>query len=289
MVNKYIKYLKSSDKDYSEHTLKAYKNNVSKFFQWLAERYNEKENAAVTSLDIREYQSYLPNIQKYAPAGVQQRILSVLSYCRFLCRNGYLKADITTSFHLIKAQSKNTAPETPLTIEINRFRREVYKRNNLRDIAIIDLLLNTGIRAGELINLEVQDIKISDRKGILHVREGKGKKYRDIPLNSDTRKSLENYIERYNFRGKLWIGQRGYLTQDGLNKMIKRYAERVQLNDKIHPHAIRHYVATRLLREKGVDIATVSNILGHFNINTTKIYVQPTFEDIANALENINV
>lgn len=289
MLNQYINYLKSSTKEYSKCTLKTYKINVAKFIQWIKERYNENDPCAVTLLDIREYQDYLINIRKYAPAGVQQRIMSVLSYCRFLYVKRYLKTDVTVNFKLIKVQSMGTAPKAPSNNEVNKFKREVYKKNNLRDIAIIEMFLNTGIRANELINLEIQDISISDRKGVVHVRQGKRKKYRDIPLNQDVRESLNNYIKKFNPQKKLWIGQRGVLTQDAVNKMIKRYAKKVKLETKIHPHAFRHYFAIRLLRYKKVDIAIVSNLLGHDNVNTTQIYVKPTFEDLYDALENLNI
>lgn len=183
MLKKYINYLESSTKEYSKCTLKAYEINVFKFLQWIKERYNESDCYAVTSLDIREYQDYLMNIKKYAPAGVQQRIMSIHSYCRFLYNKKYLKIDVTANFKLIQVQSKDTAPKAPSSNEINRFKREVYKKNNFRDIAIIEMFLNTGIRVSELINLEIQDISISERKGVVHIRQGKRKKYRDIPLN----------------------------------------------------------------------------------------------------------
>jgi len=69
--------------------------------------------------------------------------------------------------------------------------------------------------------------------------------------------------------------------------MIKRYAKKVELETKIHPHVFRHYFELRLLREKKVDLVTVSNILGHFDVNTTKIYLQPSLKDISDALEKI--
>ena len=109
---------------------------MSKFLQWLKERYNENDSYAITTLDIREYQGYLINIKKYAPAGVQQRIISILSYCKFLYDKKYLKIDLTANLKLIQVQSKDT-----------------------------------GICASELINLDIKDISISKCKGVVHVRQ----------------------------------------------------------------------------------------------------------------------
>lgn len=69
---------------------------------------------------------------------------------------------------------------------------------------------------------------------------------------------MNNYIKGHNHQNKLWIGQRGFLTQNAVNKMIKRYSEKVQLETKIYPHAFRHYFATRLLRDKKIDIAILT-------------------------------
>jgi len=287
MVNTYINYLSATGKDYSKHTILAYKTNVSKFLEWLKERYSESKNNAITLLDLREYQKYLLNVKKYKPTGVQQRIIAIISYCKFLYNQKYLKQDITINFELVKIQKENISPDIPTLNEMNRFRREVYKKNNTRDIAIIELFINTGIRAGELTNLQIEDIEITDRKGIINIREGKGRKYRTIPLNSDARLALKNYIDEYCPKEIFWLGQRGNLTQDGVTKMIKRYAKKVELETKIHPHVFRHYFALRLLREKKVDLVTVSNILGHFDVNTTKIYLQPSLKDISDALENL--
>lgn len=289
MIAEYEAYLRyKSENEYSENTIKTYKFNIAKFLQWLQERYTELNPAAVTSLDLKEYQSYLLNIKKYEPKGIHQRMNSVLSYCRFLYERKYLKADITAGFKLVKVQTKSTAPDTPSTVEVNRFRREVYKSNKVRDIAVIEMFLNTGIRAGELVALEVDDLELGERKGLVRIREGKGGKYRDIPLNSDVRKALENYIKKYSPKDLLWVGQRGYITQDAVNKMIKRYATKVGLQDKIHPHSLRHYFATRLLREKKADIVIVAEVLGHSNINTTRVYTKPSSEEVANVLEDLN-
>ena len=70
MLEKYTNYLLSSDKEYSQYALKTYKNNVSKFLQWLGERYNEKNPGAVTLLDIREYQCFLLNVKIYSANGL---------------------------------------------------------------------------------------------------------------------------------------------------------------------------------------------------------------------------
>lgn len=287
MLKQYEQYLIEQNK--SSNTIKTYLRNVQVFFDWLQDRYKENEPATqITSLDLREYQKYLIK-KKYAATGIQQRMISIISYCKFIYSQGYIPNDIVENFKLIKIQNMNTAPTIPTTVEMNRFRREVYKAYNLRDIAIIEMLINTGIRANELISLQIDDIELSKKKGLVHIRAGKGMKARSIPLNSDVRNALSNYLEsRIVLYRELWIGQRGPLTKDALNKIIKKYAKKIGLEDKFYPHAFRHYFATKLIREKKEDIITVANILGHSNLNTIQRYTQPTIDDITQVLEHLN-
>jgi site-specific recombinase XerD len=290
MLDKYKDFLYQNNK--KENTIKTYTNNVNKFLNWINEKYGESIPSAITSLDLREYQSYLLNVKKYSAAGILQRMNSIVSYCNYLYSENHLCVDVTKDFKFINVQSFRSAPEIICTNEMNKYRREVHKAAKKRDIAIIELLLNTGIRASELISLEINDIELSDRKGLLIIRNGKGGKYRSIPLNSDARKALNEYMESMSairYSSKLWTGQRGSLTQDGLNKLLKRYAAKCGLSDKIHPHMFRHYFAKKLVRDKKEDLVLVAYLLGHSDINTTKIYAQPSLEDVADTLENLYI
>jgi site-specific recombinase XerD len=291
MLDKYKDFLYQNNK--TENTVKTYTNNVNKFLNWLNEKYGESIPSAITSLDLREYQSYLLNVKKYSASGILQRMNSIVSYCNYLYSENHLCVDVTKDFKFIKIQSFRPAPEIISTNEMNKYRREVHKAAKKRDIAIVELLLNTGIRASELISLEINDVELSDRKGILIIRNSKGGKYRSIPLNSDARKALNEYLEsrsvNVRYSSKLWTGQRGALTQDGLNKLLKRYAAKCRLSDKIHPHMFRHYFAKKLVRDKKEDLVLVAYLLGHSDINTTKIYAQPSLEDVANTLENLYI
>lgn len=284
ILKAYKLQLKNDNK--SINTINTYLTNIKSFLVWLQERYGETDVTAITSLDIMEYQDYLLNIKKYKASGIRQRMYSIISYCKFIYDKGYVKNNPADNFKIIKIQNTQNAPNIITKQEMNLFRREVYKSNNKRNIAIIEMLKGTGIRVSELISLEVNDIFLSERKGIIKIRKGKGGKYREIPLNKAIRKSLRDYLNsRNSSSNKLWIGQRGPLTKDSINKMLKRYAVKVNLQDKIHPHVFRHYLAHELLRVKKKDPILVSHILGHSNINTLKIYTQPTLDELEEALE----
>ncbi len=289
MIKDYMAFLISKGK--KSNTVKAYKINIEKFMIWLKERNAESEGTGFTTEDLQKYQDYLLNTKKYAASGVLQRMNAVVSYCKYLYMKRILPMDIVRDFEFHRVQNKFDVPEVINNSEMSKYRNEIYKGGNLRDIAIFELFLNTGIRASELIALEKTDLEMSEEK-LIFIRDENDGLNRRIPLNSEARKALQAYLNtrqmKYHAGQKLWLGQRGPLTQDGINKMLKRYAERCDLAEKISPNAIRHYFASKLIREKKLDLVLAANVLGHTNINSTRKYSQPRLEDIAQALEDLH-
>lgn len=159
-----------------------------------------------------------------------------------------------------------------------------------RDIALITLMLNTGPRISEVAALDIDDLIIADRSGSLKVRLGKGGKSRTVPLNSDTRKVLRDYM---NGRTKvpLFLSQRGKvtnrLTASGIRQVIDQYAYLAKLPE-LYRHALRHTFARNLLKT-GEGLEIVAEILGHKSLNTTRVYTQPSERDKANAVEKLSL
>jgi integrase/recombinase XerC len=273
----------------SENTISSYIKRIEDFLIWLSDRYDETDPTAITEIDVREYKSFCMNVKKYAPSGINQRLAAIKSYCDFLVGQDKLEYNPARKIKQVKIVKGKTAPDVLERNDYNKFKREFYKDNNKRNIAIFEVLSNTGIRVSELVNIEINDMDISERKGVLVVR-GKGNKYREVPLNNTARKAIQDYLEvrPANKENKLFIGERGPITRSTVWRILKKYAERVGLEDAIHPHTMRHQFATRLLREKGIDLTTVKELLGHEDLNTTAIYTQPTRKEKQQAVETLN-
>jgi site-specific recombinase XerD len=284
LILDYEKYLISKMK-YTKKTIKTYIYHSKKFIEWF-EINNEESVENIIENDLYEYQRYLLKIKRYEPTGVEQRMFSVLNFIRFLIIKNIINKNVIADFKILKIQKRNTSPETPTRNQLNKLKREIYKRGILRDIAIFETFINTGIRLEELLNICVNDIKISERAGSLLIREGKGRKSRYIPLNTDVRKAIQLYIENKSLKKELWFGQRGKLSEDGVRKMLKRYCENIKLN--ITPRDLRHYFATRLIRYKKQDILLVAELLGHTDINVTKRYTLPSLDELVEAVDNLN-
>ena len=145
---------------------------------------------------------------------------------------------------------------------------------SLRDLAIIDMLASTGMRVGELVHLNIEDVDFERKEVVLF---GKGSKYRTAYMNPRCEMALKRYL---NARGEnhednaLFTAERApyqRMQKRGIETRIRRLGEMAELSRNVFPHLIRHTAATDGLN-RGLDITEVQRILGHSNINTTLIY-----------------
>ena len=143
--------------------------------------------------------------------------------------------------------------------------------NNLRDRALIDFLLSTGIRVGELVRLNIDDIDFSERECVVY---GKGDKERKAYFDAKTKIHLLNYIEsRTDDNSALFVSlnkPHSRLTESGVELRLREMGKKLGV-EKVHPHKFRRTMATRAI-EKGMPIEQVQKILGHEQIDTTLRY-----------------
>ncbi len=142
----------------------------------------------------------------------------------------------------------------------------------------------------ELCDLRVGDVDISERKGTLTVRAGKGMKQRTIPLTIDARKAIARYLaerEQPDPGDFLVISRRtgGRLTSKAVRDLAGKYGYQAMVGDA-HPHAFRHSFATELLR-KGAPLPTVGALLGHESLQSTARYTQPSERDLRDAVNKL--
>ena len=149
---------------------------------------------------------------------------------------------------------------------------------DLRDKAILEFLYSTGARVSEMVSLKINDIDLIS--GFVKVR-GKGRKERLLPLGDPAIESIKKYLDaRRDKNQALFINQReGGLTDRGVRDIIYRYIKKAALSLKVSPHTFRHSFATHLLN-RGADLRSVQELLGHSNISTTQIYTHLTIDSL---------
>jgi len=284
MLELYHEYLVKKGK--SPHTIKNYISDLMQFQKWFEESTGEQFSPGkITEIDVRSYRSYLINIRQLKPSSIKRKLEAIRKFLDWTVKQDIISKNPAKE---VEAPASVTLPPRSLSEkDFFRLRRSFYKGGNERDIAIFEVLANTGIRVSELCSLKLSDVQISERKGKLIVRYGKGQKYREVPLNSDARKALNEYLKSRADENneRLFLGERGPLTPSGVFRIIKRYARDAGV--EVSPHQLRHTFARRLL-QSGADIVTVQQILGHANLNTTAVYLKPGYGEQEEAVEKIS-
>jgi site-specific recombinase XerD len=268
-------------------TVRNYAADLRAFARWFPDSTGEPFAArAVTPTDLREYKAYLRTVEQRQAATINRRLAALRKF--FLWAKGAGKiAELPTD----QVKGLPAAPRTPKALtkrEVDRLIREAERHGNKRNLALLLTLRHTGLRVGELCHLRLGDIAISERKGEVLVRAGKGNKDRTVPLNNDVRRALVAYlaVRPTVAHDYLFVGQRGApLQPQGVQEVVAKYARRAGLPE-VTPHVLRHTFAKHVL-DAGEDLATVQRLLGHERLETTAIYTHPTARDLEEAVRRL--
>ena len=273
----------------SSVTIKNYLCDLNYFVKWFEQKTNQKLSPEqITPTDLRDYKHYLSEVLLLKPKTVNRKLSSLKSFLNWAVVEELIPEHRTP-------RVPNPIPEVtvgPQWLDRNEQHalvRIVEQGKNQRDITIIQLLLNTGLRISELCSLMWSDIQITNRKGRLIVRSGKGGKRREIPLNQDARKVLQElgYHQNQNKKEAIFCGQRGAMTPRGVESMLHKYVTYTELNE-VTPHKLRHTFCKNLI-DAGVSLEKVAMLAGHENMETTRRYCSPSGHDLETAVELIGV
>ena len=297
LLQDYRDYLYDQDK--SEQTVKAYMTDLRSFSHWFQHITGDALVLdSITPMEIIEYRNALLDWGK-KPSTINRSLISISSFCQWAQQNGLILNNPAEGIRTVAEEP--LAPRALDRKEQLALLRAVRRSGKLRDLAIITMLLHTGMRVGELCNLRVSDIRISTNSNMITVREGKGTKRRNIPLNSTVIRVIKDYLNTLDTSKSttvvtgtnpekdrsLFYGQKRMpLTDRGVRYIIDKYAYNAKI-ENLSPHIFRHTCAKNLI-DAGQSIDRVSKILGHSNINTTSIYTMPTEQDLHITMESIS-
>ena len=297
--------------DRSPKTVIRYSGVVRRFLTWHeGEERKPMELDDLTPIALVSYRSSLQ--KKRATATVNVHVAALRAWCQWLVDKAYLPENPAMNLKLV-GQVQTEAPDPLSNTAVNALLREARRsRHGKRDQAIIQMLLQTGMRIGECQALCWQDIVFMERKGTVLIRSGKGNKSRTIPLNSSVRSALIEYAapildcqptamdvaklwpQSQEIRSTLplWLSQKGnQLSSPAMwrvvNKVVVGCANRGLVREDTKPHDLRHTFAHHYLRQHTGDLVGLARILGHESLDTTKIYTQPTSGELAQRVEQI--
>lgn len=263
--------------DKSDHTIDAYTRDVRFFSEWF-DRINGREFTPerITPIDVREYRRYLLTVKNYKPATVNRKLSSVSAFCEWARETDLVSANPANG--ISQVDEVRTGPKWLDKSEQDALLRAVQEKGRKRDIALITLMLTTGLRVSEVSRLTVEDVRISPRKGSVTIRGRKGEKSRIVPLNVDARQALQAHLSASSLHkddlqngSYLFVGQRGGpLQPSGVYYLVNRYACDARLED-VTPHTLRHTFGKNLV-DAGLSLDRVAQLLGHKSVNMTRLY-----------------
>jgi len=274
-IEKFMRYLEI-EKNYSAHTILNYRLDLEDFKKFIAGTDLEK----VDYLALRKYLAALKE-KNLGSRSVNRRLSALRSFFRFLVRDGYLKTNpilILSSPKLEKhLPSFMTEEEVAKLIE-SAFARDEKDEQGLRDRAILETFYSTGLRISELVGINLQDIDFIS--GIIKVM-GKGRKERIVPVGEAAISTIRKYLDkRKKQEDALFLNKNGKrIGARGVRDIVEKYILRAGIKGMVSAHTFRHSFATHLLN-RGADLRTVQELLGHANLSTTQIYTHLTTEKL---------
>ena len=265
-------------KNYSDRTKKSYKNNVGLFLTWLELEYDATELEEIMVTHIKAYVKY--QYKKGRKATYVNSILKCLvSYFNYAVEEGYVNVNIAKKVKFQKEDKViiKTFSDEEVRGMLSSFTYKDYME--ARNKCIVAILLDTGIRNIELCGIKVSDIRVDS---ILIF--GKGYKERLVPISPFLRKVMIKYesIRDFYFKEHGQVFEHYFLsyrakplTIEAVERVVKIAGERAKVREEIRcsPHTCRHYYAQAQLRN-GLDVYSVSRLLGHEDISITKRYLQ---------------
>lgn len=288
----FLDYMES-EKNASEATITSYTTDFKILNDFLDIAGIEPRLCAITTQILRRYVTFLKKHKNYANATVRRKINSLSSFYNFLYETEYIDKNPMAP---IKAPKKEQ--RIPVYIKENEINRLLeapkkyarFEEHRLRDKVMIELLVCTGARRAEVLSLDFDNVDFKAKT--ITILKGKGNKQRIVPLIEPLATDLWEYLQT-----RLPLTNRAILISDKGNRMsvsnfqnlFKRYLEKSGLANKGYSiHKCRHSFAS-LLHQNGVDIIYIQELLGHEDLNSTKIYTHTDIKHLRQQVEKLPI
>lgn len=277
-----------------ERTIRGYIQNMEYFIEWIAQRYGDIPIQGVTVDILREYVLWCANDKEFyaghpfkaeyekdrrglSPASVNVRIRVLKTFFTVLHEEEVINRNPAANVSLMRQDIDTVMPLTD--DELRRFMKAPDQRQwaQWRDYVIMTLILDTGLRLGEICTLEKADINFLKKVITLPASKNKNRKSRTLPLSTETARLLKQLIKETDLNfDTTYVFTTNYgeqLSEKTIQKSFDKYAEKAKIGRSVSPHILRHNFAT-MAAENGMSIFHLQKLMGHADISTTRKYVQ---------------
>ncbi len=291
ITNEFIEQMRST-KNLSVKTTTAYLSDLKDFNKFILD-------TEINEDTVVKYISYLMNIRKLADSTINRKLIVLKIFFAYLNQKGY--TDKNYYSNVFKFKKAKQLPKTLTKTEVCSLLENVSKRfeqantetakwKNARNLALLDILICTGIRIEEASNIALSDIIIPEHTILIH---GKGRKQRLIYIScQETWNNITQWIKLRSktatHTDKLFVNRYGnQISIHGIEYIFKNIKKSAKINENATPHCLRHTFATNLLAN-GADLRSVQELLGHSSVSTTEIYTEVSIKRKRQVLNKYN-
>jgi len=283
-----------ADRDLAPATVHAYLSDLTRFQAWLTWVHEDQAPLLthVRTVDLAAFRTHLIHEQGHPPATVNRRLQGLRRLFRWLVDRHWMSDDPTTHLRFMR---KSGTPQ-PLALR----RREVFALLHavvasphglaLRNVALVQLMLQAGLRVGEVTALTHADLTLKTRSGSVRVCDGKGRKAREVPLNTTVRRAVQDYLATQleaSAGTPIFRSKRGTsLAVRSVQAVVARLAQQAGIaRIPVSAQTLRHTFARHYLQQHPGKLRELADLLGHESLDTTAVYTKPSQDDLAADLE----
>lgn len=277
----FLRYLRF-ERNYSEHTIVAYGNDLDEFEAYCRK---QMEGFDFTTVDADVIRTWVVSLmdRHYEATSVNRKLSSLRSFYHYLLREG--KVIVDPAAKVVGPKKKKPLPTFVRDADMDRLLDECEFEDSYagrRDHTILALFYETGIRLSELVGLQVSDVDFSTR--VIKVT-GKRNKQRVVPFGRRMEDQLKTYLEARDIfvgclTGPLFYSNSGRpIRGKTVYWLVRKHLSRVVAQKKKSPHVLRHSFATSMLNH-GADLEAVKELMGHERLSTTQVYTHTTFDEL---------
>jgi len=283
----FVKQLRQED--LSPATLRGYRSDLELFLRWHASPPLE----TLSPVDVMNYRRHLSGEGGLQPASINRKLEALRRFCRWAHNEGKLQANPASEVKLARTV-RDLRPASLDEPEVNALLRAAGQSKHglsKRNYALVQLLLQTGLRVSESAALRISDTVVRERAGSVKIRQGQGHQQREVPLNTSVRRGLSAYLET---RKPLRPGDPLITSETGaaisvrsIQSVVSALARRAQITRiPVTAHSMRHTFAVKYLEKNPGKLVALAALLGHESLDTTAIYLRPSQEEMAAGVEH---